>query len=45
MWDVLITYRSLVVSFKTNNSYQRWWDGRNILSNIISNSRQLATMI
>ena len=39
------THRSLVVSFKTNNSYLRWWEGRNIWSNITSNSRQLAMII
>ncbi|RSH94765.1 hypothetical protein EHS25_004571 [Saitozyma podzolica] len=45
MLSVLGTVVSLVVSFKTNNSYARWWDGRNIWSNITSNSRQLATLI
>ncbi|RXK41347.1 hypothetical protein M231_01252 [Tremella mesenterica] len=39
---VIGTVVSLVVSFKTNNSYSRWWDGQNIWANITSNSRQLA---
>ncbi|ORY20578.1 Bestrophin, RFP-TM, chloride channel-domain-containing protein [Naematelia encephala] len=45
MLSVLGTVVSLVVSFKTNNSYSRWWDGRNLWSDITSNSRQLATLI
>ena len=37
--------RSLVVSFKTNNSYLRWWEGRNVWTNITTNSRQLGMLI
>ncbi|OCF56508.1 hypothetical protein L486_05358 [Kwoniella mangroviensis CBS 10435] len=42
MLTVLGTIVSLIVSFKTNSSYGRWWDGRNVWSNLTSNSRQLA---
>ncbi|WWD16444.1 hypothetical protein CI109_100870 [Kwoniella shandongensis] len=45
MLTVLGTIVSLVVSFKTNSSYARWWDGRNIWANIASNSRQLAMLL
>ncbi|ORX35212.1 Bestrophin, RFP-TM, chloride channel-domain-containing protein [Kockovaella imperatae] len=36
---------SLVVSFHTNNSYLKWWEGRNVWTNITSVSRQLAMLI
>ncbi|WVW80229.1 hypothetical protein I302_102207 [Kwoniella bestiolae CBS 10118] len=45
MLSVLGTIVSLIVSFKTNSSYGRWWDGRNVWSNLTSNSRQLAMLI
>ncbi|ODN76520.1 hypothetical protein L202_05187 [Cryptococcus amylolentus CBS 6039] len=45
MLTVLGTIVSLVVSFKTNNSYSRWWNGRNGWSNLTTHCRQLATLI
>ncbi|WWC68538.1 uncharacterized protein I206_102467 [Kwoniella pini CBS 10737] len=45
MLTVLGTIVSLIVSFKTNSSYGRWWDGRNVWANLTSNSRQLAMII
>nr|XP_018264799.1 uncharacterized protein I303_02979 [Kwoniella dejecticola CBS 10117]OBR86957.1 hypothetical protein I303_02979 [Kwoniella dejecticola CBS 10117] len=45
MLTVLGTIVSLIVSFKTNSSYGRWWDGRNVWANLTSNSRQLAMIL
>nr|ODN89268.1 hypothetical protein L204_06205 [Cryptococcus depauperatus CBS 7855] len=45
MLTVLGTIVSLVVSFKTNNSYSRWWDGRNGWANLTSACRQMAMLI
>ncbi|WVR03769.1 hypothetical protein IAU60_000764 [Kwoniella sp. DSM 27419] len=45
MLTVLGTIVSLIVSFKTNSSYGRWWDGRNVWSNLTSHSRQLAMLL
>ncbi|WVQ78804.1 hypothetical protein IAT38_000895 [Cryptococcus sp. DSM 104549] len=45
MLTVLGTIVSLVVSFKTNNSYSRWWDGRNQWSSLSTILRQLAMLI
>ncbi|WWC88091.1 uncharacterized protein L201_002995 [Kwoniella dendrophila CBS 6074] len=45
MLTVLGTIVSLIVSFKTNSSYSRWWDGRNVWSNLTSNLRQLAMIM
>ncbi|KAL7424667.1 hypothetical protein Q5752_000351 [Cryptotrichosporon argae] len=43
--SVLATVTSLVVSFQANNSYARWWEGRNLWSAISTNSRQMAMLL
>ncbi|WVQ78805.1 hypothetical protein IAT38_000896 [Cryptococcus sp. DSM 104549] len=45
MLTVLGTIVSLVVSFKTNNSYSRWWEGRNQWANLTTILRQLSMIL
>ncbi len=35
----------IFVSFRTNSSYDRWWEGRKLWERMINSSRHLATQI
>jgi len=35
----------LILVFRVNNGYDRWWEGRKIWGNIVNNSRNLAIII
>ncbi|WVF65852.1 hypothetical protein IAT40_000589 [Kwoniella sp. CBS 6097] len=45
MLTVLGTIVSLIVSFKTNSSYTRWWDGRNVWANMATHCRQITMLL
>ena len=36
---------SLLLVFRTNTAYDRWWEGRKLWGNIVNNSRNLAVKI
>ena len=33
---------SLLLVFRTNTAYDRWWEGRRLLGSLVNNSRNLA---
>lgn len=33
---------SMLLVFRTNTAYERWWEGRRVWGNIVNNSRNLA---
>lgn len=36
---------SILLVFRTNSAYERWWEGRRLWGSLVNNSRSLATMV
>jgi putative membrane protein len=42
IFSLLGVVLSILLSFRTNSAYDRWWEGRKLWGNLVNNSRNLA---